>query len=195
MTDFTQGVDFPGCGGANYCSGNTTLGDTVSQRQASEGGTPDTTNITFGVVASASDHDTVFFEIIDGTNNLEDLDGATGDWTINLNIVSANMNLRWDEVAVCRLNSSCVNQETIGTNFGGGIIIGTTGVKAKTAAQASVITMGATDVIMVIGSITNLDEMMTQTAAFDPDQDISNQWAVSGAGAPRQFDHLAMGHQ
>ena len=68
------------CSAGNFCSGNSTTGDTTSFQQASEGGSAGVGNDSYGVVQLANNHDTIFYEIIDGTNNLEDLDGATGNW-------------------------------------------------------------------------------------------------------------------
>lgn len=54
-----------------------------------------------------------------------------GDWTIRFEITAANMNITITEIHICRLNSSNVNQATMGSATGLSISLGSTGVKSQ----------------------------------------------------------------
>lgn len=196
MTDFAQTeTAAAACSAGNFCTGNSTQGDTTLFLQASEGGTGGTTDQRFSIAASGNNADAVFWEIIDGTNNLEDLDGASGLWDFRLNVVKANMNLNWTGVAACRVNSSCVNQETILTDQTGSQSLGSSGVKTDQATQASAVTIGATDLVVVVYAFDNIDAMMSQTCDLDADQNISNQWAAAAPDPAGDAESFSQGQQ
>lgn len=53
----------------------------------------------------------------------------SGTYTVRLNVTTAVANLNLIEVHICRVNSSCVSQEIVGSSVGLGISMGTIGVK------------------------------------------------------------------
>ena len=183
MTAFTQTDTATGaCSGIQpFCTG-ASAGSTGNARIASEGGTAGTTAATVTVASSANNTVEWGFTITDGTNNLEDLDGATGNWTFRLNIDKASTFVDWTGVGACRMNSSCVNQETICDDQTFTTNLGSTGVVSQVVNQGSAITMGATDIIACQHAFDNSDTMMERTFDILADQDIENQWA--GAAPP-----------
>jgi len=185
MTTFNQtGTDFTTCTNQQYCSGNTVNTGGTDDREASEGGTGSAVDVTPSIDASANNLDAIWFWLVDGTNNLEDLDGASGDWSCSINVGQSNMNLNWTGFTACRINSSCVNQETLVSDQTFTQDLGSTGVKTQTGmSQASATTIAAGDFISCQLAFDNADTMMAQAFKFDPDQTIVNQWAA----APEPF--------
>jgi hypothetical protein len=100
-----------------------------------------------------------------------------GTWTIRLNITASNMNLTWSQVYVCRINSTCVNQETIGSNTAVNISLSTTGVKSTTV-SGSAVTPSAGDKVLIVLAFTN-GAMSSQSAQYTPDQDIDSPFTAS----------------
>lgn len=103
--------------------------------------------------------------------------GSAGDWTVPINITTANMNLTWTECYVCRVNSSCTNQETIGSNTAVGISLSTTGVKTATV-TGSAVTLSAGDLVVIVLVYTN-GAMTLQNWAYTPDQNIDSPFTAA----------------
>lgn len=183
MTDFTQtdGTTTV-CTTAAFCTGNVVNAAQTVERESSEGGTAGTGSVNITIDFGANNENAVTYTVLDGTNNLEDLDGATGNWTFRKNITSARKSHTWTGIAACRVNSSCVNQETICNDQTISIALDTTGIKTATVNQASVITMGATDRIAIVSAYDSSETMNNKNHIEAPDQNDSNQWAPTGGG-------------
>lgn len=74
---------------------------------------------------------------------------SSGTWTVRWNVTTANMNFTTTEVFICRMNSSGVSQQTIGSSTGLGISHATTGVKSATISGAAA-TPSPGDFILVL---------------------------------------------
>ena len=98
---------------AALCSGNSNSSDTDSN-QAEDGGSAGSTERIHQPDNLAADLNGVWMEII----NIDDYDGASGTWVTRLNITTGNHQITLDEVHICRVNSSYVNQETLGSSVG-----------------------------------------------------------------------------
>ena len=169
-----------------YCSGNSDNADEESN-QAQVGGTPGTTARTIDADISAADLNAVWMEII----NIDDYDGASGNWTVRLNITTANHQLSVDEIHICRINSSCTNQETLASSTAIARALGTAQEESFTVNQSAGTTITAGDKIMVIFAIDNA-QSMPQAFGYTPDSIITGPGTITGAGLgiPIAFYHL-----
>ena len=111
MVDFTQ-TDTNGVAGA-FCSG-LAASSTTTQRQATVGGTAGSTGVQTTHNATADTRRHWHFECIVPSGAT----WASGTWTIRFRVSSGNMSLTWDTAHICRVNSSNVNQATIGSATG-----------------------------------------------------------------------------
>jgi hypothetical protein len=99
----------------NYCS---TVGGTIEDgRLASIGGTAGTSPFSASVAASQTDDCELSYEIVLPSDPQGDADNAT----IPLRFTVGHMDATLESVFICRVNSSDVNQETIGSSTGLGL--------------------------------------------------------------------------
>lgn len=182
MTIFQQTGAVSSCTDSAFCSGNGLNGE-YQDFHASEGGTSSATATSLTIDASANNLIAIFWNIVDGTNNLEDLDGATGNWIFELNVTTGNHQISWTGVDCCRIlgTGACTNQETILSDNTFSDNLSATGVRSQTINQASAITMGASDEVAVLYAFDNANSM-GQAIGFDKTEQITNQWAAA-AGA------------
>lgn len=110
-----------------------------------------------------------------------------GTWTWRLNITTANMNLTLGEVYLCRVNSSDVNQATIGSATGLGISLSSTGVKSGTISGSSQ-SPSAGDYVSVVLVFTNT-AMTGQQADCTLNQNIDSPFTAA-AGIPNKIVQL-----
>lgn len=153
------------------CSGRT--GGVNSAKVASVGGTAGTVAVSETAVGSASN-------VVECGFALTIPAGTTGDsgtWTTRLNITTANMNLTITEIHVCRANSSCTNQESIGSATGLSISLGSTGVKSQNVTGGAV-TLAADDLVTVVYVISN-GAMTDQTFQYTPNQNIDSPFTTA----------------
>ena len=168
---FTQEDTNGTCALGQYCS--TDASTPESRKQCEVGGTAGSTPVTVTLVKNAMTNNKIQFECIVGTGK----NWGAGNWTIRLNITTANSNITWTGTFICRINSSCVSQETIGSLTGQTTSLGTTGVKTHTV-SGSAVTPGAGDKVMVILRFTNSDNMNSQAFGYTPNQNIDAPFAV-----------------
>lgn len=168
-TDFQQ-TDTVANGSAiaDLCSGNTSSSDTESN-QAAVGGSAGSTERTHTPDNSAADLNGVWMELGGSDGGINEYDGAAGNWTTRLNITTGNHQLTLDEIHICRVNSSYVNQETLGSLTGIGANLSGTGVQSHTVNQASSTTITAGDKIIIIYAFDNA-QSMANSFGYTPDQ-------------------------
>ena len=151
---------------AAHCSGNSNNGDTESN-QASDGGSVGSTERTVTFDNNAADLNSVWMEII----YIDDYDGASGNWTTNLNVTSSNHQITLDEIHICHLDSSHGAKNTLGSLTGIGAGLGSTGVQSHVVNQGSNVTIAAGDVIVVIYAFDN-GQNMANSIGYTPDDDV-----------------------
>lgn len=145
---------------------------TTTSCQASSGGTPGSSERTASMEGSGVDRDTVWQEVID----IDDYDGAAGDWTTRINVTTANHQLVLDTIYICHVASDYSNKGTIGSVTGLADNLNDLGVRAHVVNQASPITIAAGDKIVIIYGFDNL-QAMANTLGWTPDQ------LIEGPGA------------
>lgn len=150
------------CSLAQYCSG---LGGTVEAgRQAEVGVSAGSSEQTFSVAASATDDGEWSWEIILAASTTSDADTAT----IPINFTTGDMDVTLESVHICRVNSSCANQETIGSSSGLGLST-TAGVQSPTV-SCSAVTFAAGDKPIIILGFSEAAGHSAGTIGITPDQ-------------------------
>ena len=143
------------------------VGEATINRQAVDGGTAGTSAVTIQV--NKGDTQTV----INLTFHPNTTTYAAGDWSVPVNVTSANTTLEFKSVYLCRVNSSGVNQETIAsitgltTQLSGAVhTFNFTGVGEITAA--------AGDRVVFVGIVgMDVGVHADQTAQITPNQTIT----------------------
>lgn len=160
---------------AAYCSGRP-VGSVIlssNDRQCTDGGTAGTgSNI---IQLGGSETDVVGALFTCGVD--ADVSWDAGNWTVRLNVTSANMNITWSRVAICRVNSSCVNQNSIANVGSLGISLGSTGIKSTTV-SGSAQTPSVGDKVVIVFGFTN-SSMSSQQFTITPDQNIDSPFTVA----------------
>jgi hypothetical protein len=162
-----------------YCSGLSVYN--TANRQASDGGTAGSTPVSISIGSSSTG---VAYRV--GCVVAATVSWDAGTWTVRFNVSTANMNITWDAVYLCRVNSACANQESLGSATGLGISCGTTGVKSTTVSGSGT-TPGAGDEVYVVCSFAN-GAMSLQSFSVTPDQLISSPFSVAATPASLVFD-------
>ena len=169
---------------APHCSGNSDNADTESN-QAQDGGAAGSTARTVTMDNSAADLNCVWMEII----NIDNYDGASGNWTWRISITTGNMQVTLDEVHICHVDSGYAAKNTLGSTVGIGTALTVADVKSGTINQSAGVTIAAGDKIIVIFAFDNA-QAMAQAFAYTPDQLIDAPGTIAGAGpAVAVFGH------
>lgn len=154
----------------NGCSGAT--GGSTANRQATVGGTAGTVAVPDSITGNATGEVGPVMDLTVPASTT----GDSGTWTTRLNVTTANMNLTIVSIFVCRANSTCTNQETIGSATGLSISLGTTGVKSQNV-TGSAVTLAAGDRVTVIYVLAN-GSMNAAAFEWTPNQDIDSPFTV-----------------
>ena len=134
-----------GCSGRSLSGGSPTYA-----RLCTEGGTAGTTEI---LPALANLETTVVaYNDISDAIGVTSWDSGTYTWRLNITTTSATVTL--EEVHVCRLNSSLVSQESLGSSTGLGQSLGSSGVISGNV-TGSAATASASDVVAFIYVFSN----------------------------------------
>lgn len=166
------------CALNNYCSSS---GGTIEAgRQAEIGATAGSTEVTFSVAASQADDNEYSWEIILPASATSDADNAT----VRMNFTTGHMDVTWESCFICRVNSSCVNQETIGS--GTALGISTNAGAQSTVISCSAVTFSAGDKVIITCGFSNAGSHSARTIGVTPSSTHTlpfNAPAASGWGA------------
>jgi len=110
----------------------------------------------------------------------------SGTYTVRLNVTTAVADLNLIEVHVCRVNSSCASQATVGSTTGLSISMGTTGVKQVdvTGAQQSAVSTDRIYIVLIFQQTSHANA----TFGFTPDQDIDTPIVPAGQDYVKVID-------
>src|SRR5262245_17206206 len=119
-----------GAGSAVACSGGTLIGGGQEKNSlCTIGGTAGGAVTVGGSQLDAETNQAgVMFEIVPTSSAV----WSSGNFTVRLNVTTANANVTWTGTFICRLNSSNVSQATIGSLTGQTTSLSPTGVKTHT---------------------------------------------------------------
>ncbi len=164
-----------GCALNNYCSAG---GGTIEAgRQAVQSGSVGSVEASFSVAASASNDNEFSFEIILPTDATSDADTAV----IPINFTTGSMNAILESVYICRVNSSCVNQETIGSESGIGFA--TNGGSTTRNISCSAVTFAAGDKVIITLGFNETAGHSSQNVGITPDQTMSLPFLAPASAA------------
>ncbi len=107
---FTQLDTAADCGESLMCSGAGGLATTTQTANATVGGTAGSTELTVTHSADVLDRACIMFQV-----QIIDILWDLGNWTVRLDVTTANTLYTVQEVHLCRTNASCVNQNSIGS--------------------------------------------------------------------------------
>jgi len=161
------------CAVAAFCSGLTANGASGA-KQASQGGTAGTVENTVKIDNLASNERAFYTECIIPAGAT----WAAGTWTVRFNCTTAVSGVTIASIYICRVNSSCVSQATIGSATGLSIDLGTTGVKSQAVTGAAQ-TPGAGDKVVIVFGISNTNEHGNQTVGRTHNQLINTPFSVA----------------
>jgi hypothetical protein len=118
---------------------------------------------------------------------------GAGDWTTRLNVTTGVNKCYITGIWFCRVNSSCTNQETLGSNTALNTEIEIAQVYSNTISCSAPSAWNTGDRIVVVYRIRN-DNHGDETIAITPDQDIDSPWSlVAATGAPGQGTLIGVG--
>ncbi len=173
---------------AAYCS---TVGGTPEQgRQATIGGTTGVTaTASISCGAGQTDDLEISYECLLPTDAVSSAEDATITIDISLN----SMNVDWDSCFICRVNSSDVNQETIGSATGLGITTNGNGGILSTTISCSAVTFAAGDYVIIALGFSETAGHSAVNIQMTPNQVFLLPFnAPVGGNAPLFYDHLRM---
>lgn len=177
--DFEQTDGTSGCAGGGYCSSQS-AGGTTGRRDASNGGTTGSSEVSLTANANSTTEWLFNYALTVGA----EVSWDGGDWSIPINHSSGNMNVTLEEVWVCRLNSGCTNQESLGNETGIGFATnGGTTTRTFTCSGAS---PSAGDVVQIICVYSN-SFSMDVGIGITPDQTIQSPFTAGGSPAKKSF--------
>lgn len=181
LIDFQQEDTAPSCTDAEACSGLTGTQGPINQF-AIQGGTAGTTEDVSGNFPNADTtiRRTVYYDLPIPSG----ADGAAGNWTVRINHTTGDASVLGREVHVCRSNSVCENQETLGSLTSQAFDT-STGVWIATVNQASSTTISADDRVFIVVAYENTAAHGNHSIGVTPDQIINSPWddGVTGAAA------------
>lgn len=165
--DFVQTDTLAPCGVIQACLPVAPAGD-ADAVQASKGGTPGTTELACAVAAASSESCLMFELAIADDDSLD-----AGTLSLPINVTTAQMDVTWEEIYVCRLNSSCTSQETLGSVTGLARDVSGGGVFTETVSLSAASAHDAGDVVYIVLVFANAHTMTSRNVAVTPDQTIS----------------------
>jgi hypothetical protein len=169
---FTQ-TDNTGVTEAAFCSGLSANGANGT-RQATDGGSAGVTGVSVVINGSAATLRFFYFTLPVAAG----INWNSGNWTVRINVTTGAANCTWETCHICRVNSSDVNQATIGSATGLGIAISGTGAQSTTFSGAAQ-TPGVGDKVVIVLGVSNSNSC-TRTSGITPDQNIDSPFEPSG---------------
>lgn len=173
---FQQTDTAQSCALNNYCS---SVGGTIEAgRQASVGGTAGTSEVLVTIAASQADDNEFSFEVVVPAGYT----WGAGNWTVNVNFTTGNMDATWESCFICRVNSSCVNQATIGSSTG--LAIATSSGAQSTVISGAAQTPSAGDKVIITLGFSNANTMFTRNVGITPSTTIESPLTAPSAFNP-----------
>lgn len=155
------------CAPMSACAPAKTIVTPIVDVAMAPGGTPGTTAETFDIAASASEYKT-FFQ----SDDVGQTDWPAGNWTVNLNISSAQNNMAWTGVWICRVDTTCGTIASVGSETAS-VDVSAGGIFSKTVTGAA--TTGATtDAVYVVCQFANSHTMTARTIGVTPSETVAS---------------------
>lgn len=155
------------CAPMSACAPAKTITTPLVDVAMAPGGTPGTTAESFDIGPGASDYK-AFFQ----SDDVGKVDWEAGTWTVNLNVSSAQNNMAWDGVWICRVDNACGTVASVGSETAS-IDISAGGVFSKTVTGAAT-TGTTTDAVYVVCQFTNSHSMTARTIGVTPSETVAS---------------------
>ena len=186
---FVQEDTAPFCTAAALCSG---LGDVQGpiEQFAISGGSAGSSEDGSGNFPNSSSavRRTLYFDL-EIPSGMGGETGDSGNWTVRINHSTGNSSVLGREVHICRVDSGCGNQETLGSLTAQAFDT-STGTWTATVNQASNTSVTAGDRVVIIVGYENTAEHGNSAIGVTPSLNIDCPWTVP-AGAGRIMASLA----
>ena len=154
------------CGFAAYCSTQSNTSGLTGASDARSGGFPGTVEVVPELVNSETRVNVVVFSTLD----LGVISWGSGTHTVRLNITTGNSSLTWEDTYVCRVNTSCTNQETLGSLTSQAIDISSTGVQTMNITGSSTTALSTDRLVYVLAFSNSSDHGGNDGFGYTPDQ-------------------------
>lgn len=162
---YTQTDTAADCGAQAACSGGT-LGTQTASTTCTEGGTGGSTEQTIEIGAGS----TSICHFTQTTGGVGSATWESGTYTCGLNITTGHSDLSITNIYICRLDSSCNNLATVGSQSVSQTLTAGTYTFDVTGSEQSA---NDTDDLYVVYEFTNGHSHSTRTAGITPNQDIA----------------------
>lgn len=172
-----QQTDNNGSFGADVMCSGATIGETTPQcKSAPKSGSAGSVEVNFGINKAGTEAGIMF-----QSDGIGETSWDAGTYTVRVNVTTAQANLEFAEVYVCRANSSGINQATVGslTGLTEALSAGTHTFNVTGSSQ----TAGATDVVYIVLVIFNTQPHADQTGYFTPSLVINTPITSTAAAA------------
>lgn len=190
---YVQTDSLAACGVIGACSGRTPAGD-ADAIEATDGGTAGTTELAVNINPLATEACFMAEIPVQDTDSLD-----AGTLTMRINITTAQASLTWEEVYVCRIDSGCTSQETLGSVTGMGVDVAAGGVFSQNVTLSAASAHNAGDKVYIIVVVANAHEHTTRSLAITPDQNIDTPFvagstteSITGTSAGTSADTAAV---
>lgn len=167
------------CALAAFCSG-LNAAPTEQSTEIDEGSLPGTTEETISIGSVDTKQRAYYMQPALAPST--DFDWNTGNWVVRIDITTASMDTFWEDSYICRVNSACTSQATIGSLIDQNISLGSTGVKTMTVSGlAQTPSVGDSFVVVLAFSTTS---HAGSSAGITPDRFLDTPLTPVGAGVP-----------
>ena len=176
------------CSAAVLCSGGT-LHANALEALCEEGGTTGSTadNVDMGTVALTDNIGYMFDCTIPS-----DVDWDSGDWTIPINFTNGHMDITLDQVHICRVNSGCTNQESLGSETGIGFNTAN-GLTTRTISGSAVASPSAGDRVAIVIVFDKSSSHSARSFDITPNQTITAPFNRAATGRAPQLPLMGVG--
>jgi len=94
-----------------FCSGLSVGSGTTGSRDATAGGSAGSSEVS--LTTGSAESNSIVFQFVSGELGSDSWESGT--WTVNVNCTTSNEDVTLQSIYICRVNSSCTSQETIGS--------------------------------------------------------------------------------
>lgn len=185
--NYTQTDTAASCTPAAFCSGRALEGSELG-RLCQAGGTAGSSEASIINIANNTTNEILF------TYDIEIANGTTwgaGTANIRINFTTGDTDVTLTEVYVCRVNSGCTSQETLGSNTGLSVDTSTAGNHTENVTLSAASSPSDGDKVEVVLVFSNASAHGgEETIGITPDQDHTLPFTAPAAGeAPAPMMH------
>jgi len=164
---YTQKNVLTDCGAAAYCS-SLSAAPAAQETGVEEGATPGATEQTITISLPVATKLRAYYMQPTPAPST-DFDWNAGVWVVRINVTTAGVDIDWEDTHICRVNSGCVSQATIGSLLNQGISLGI-GVKTMSVSGIAQTPAVGDSFMVVLGF--GLNPPNTGSVGITPNQNL-----------------------